>query len=69
MRRVPRMLAATAAMAVALLVLPGLLAGWVPLARLAATLAVGGALFVLGAQLLGATDLRELAGELRAPRA
>ncbi len=69
LRRLPRMLAATAAMAIALVVLPGLLAGWEPLARLAGTIAAGGAVFILAAQLLGAADLRELAGELRAPRA
>ncbi len=69
LRRLPRMLAATAIMAAALVVLPGLLGAWPSVVRLAAVIAAAGALFVLAAQLLGATDLRELAGELRPPRA
>ncbi len=69
LRRLPRMLVATAIMAAALVVLPGLLAAWPSIVRLAAVIVAAGALFVLAAQLLGATDLRELARELRPPRA
>jgi putative peptidoglycan lipid II flippase len=69
LRRVPRMLGATALMAAALWLARGWTGDWPPVLELLALCGGGGLVFLLAAHLGGAADFREIRTELRPRRA